>query len=584
MTNNIKFIDNQFVITFDYDKHLVNAVKELPGRRFDGAKRNWKIPVTSQTIALIQDFASEHNFEISEHTHEAIKTHQEKREKTIAKTIAASKATDANIHVEGLGGKLLPFQRAGVAYLKDHPQTFLADEMGLGKTVQALAGLQIHGAFPAIVVCPASLKLNWKKEAEKWLPGRTVGVVDSGKDEIPKDKDILVINYDILTKQQEKLKEINAKGVVYDESHYCKNYKAKRTIAAKELAKDIPIRFLLTGTPIKSRPQELLSQLQILGWLDKLGGFWNFAKRYCDYKKTKYGADLSGASNTEELNEKLRENGYIRRLKHDVLTELPPKRRIVLNFELSNQSKYEKASKQFLSWLAQEKGKEASEKASRAEHLAKIEHLKQLAVAGKIDAVNEWIEDFLETGEKLVIFAHHTDVTNALAQKFNASKITGAETVEQRQAAVEDFQKNTGKKVIVCNIQAGGVGHTLTAASNVLFVEQAWTPGDMDQAEDRCHRIGQKDSVTAWYALGEKSIDHDIYNLIEAKREIVESVSDGGKITTANQGSIYGDLIKKMGGEPGKEEQIEATPEPEVDLGPPENCWWPPSEHHPWII
>lgn len=562
----------QFLVIFPYDASLVARVRDLPKRRFDGAAKMWTVPAKAEHVEAVLRFAERNGFEVSQAVRDlCAELEAAEQIKVVEREVAveASRAEDAELVIEGLGGELRPFQRAGVAYALKAKRCFIADEMGLGKTVEALATIHAAGAYPALIVCPASLKLNWEREARKWLPGKRV-VVLNGKQAVDLSAaDVVVLNYDILKKWKEQLLEVKFRSVVYDESHYCKNYKAQRTVAAKELAKGASIRLALTGTPVLNRPQELLSQLQILGRLEDLGGFWNFAKRYCGAYRGRFGWDFSGAANLPELNEKLRATCFVRRSKADVLKELPVKTRAVQPVVLDNEREYRKAEADVVKWLAQRvaedkdfvdslsglpddeqkrrkaaRSNEAASKAAQAEQLVRIEALKQIAAQGKLKAVQEWVASFLETGEKLVLFAHHREIVGALAAEFSAPSITGATSVEERQAAVDKFQNDPTCRLIVCNIQAGGVGITLTAASNVAFCELGWNPAAHDQAEDRTHRIGQTDAVTAWYLLAAGTIDEDIYDLIEKKRAVVDAATDGVMKDAGD--SILSDLVARL--------------------------------------
>ena len=559
----------ELLIKFPYDPDLVNKVKQVGGAKWDKQSYVWRIMVNPSNAESITKFAAVNGFDVAPAVREAIN----KITAAVESNISASSASAADIDVVGLGGELMPFQKAGVAYASQTKRCFIGDEMGLGKTVQALAALHHLNAYPAIVICPASLKYNWEREAKKWLPGKSVIVMNGGKVE-DIIADIVILNYDIVKKWQEKLLLVGAKAIVLDESHYLKNGKAIRTKVTAELVKNIPIRLCLTGTPVMNRPSELISQLKILGRLDELGGFMHFAKRYCNMHQTKWGMDMSGASNLMELNQKLRASCYVRRQKIDVLPELPAKQRTVVDVEIDNKAEYRKAKANIVSWLKSnairdksfhvslagkteseiqaaknQRAEDAGQKAQRAEQLVKIETLKKIAVDGKMAAIEEWVEDFLETGEKLVLFAHHRDVVKRLADKFNAVQVIGGDDAEDRQKAVDKFQNDPDCKIIVCSLQAGGVGITLTASSNVAFVELGWTPAIHDQAEDRTHRIGQKDSVNAWYLLGKGTIDEDINALIDRKRQVVNAVTDGN--VEQEKTSILDDLIDKIvaGGE-----------------------------------
>lgn len=555
--------DKNFVVSFAYDPALVTAVKEIPGRKFDGASKKWTIPANASAVEPLFKFYQRHSFDIDGTALNLMAALTEQR----AERIEASRAADAQIEIVGLGGELRPFQKAGVKYALATKRLFIADEMGLGKTIQALATIHGANAYPAIIVCPASLKLNWARESAKWLPGKSISVWN-GK--AGTSADVIVINYDVLSKHLEALQALNAKCVVFDESHYAKNYKAKRTEAAKELAKGVEYRIALTGTPVLNRPQELISQLGIIGRLNDIGGdFWTFAKRYCAAYRDRFGWNMSGAAHLDELNEKMRATCYIRRNKADVLKELPAKQRATVPVEIDNRREYERAESELIAWLGEQaendkaflesirhlsadeqkeakyqRREEKQNSAAQAEQLVRIEALKQLAAHGKLESVADWVESFLETGEKLVLFAHHIDVVESIAARFNAPSITGSTPLDKRQEYVDRFQNNPKCNLIVLNIRAGGVGLTLTAASNVAFIELDWTPAAHDQAEDRCHRIGQTDAVTAWYLLAQNTIDDEIAALIEKKRAVVDAATEGD--SEAQRSGIMNDLVKRL--------------------------------------
>jgi SNF2 family DNA or RNA helicase len=284
--------------------------------------------VPADNLKALLRFAEQFDFDVNDSARERV----EQRISDAVEAVHASHAADADIHVAGLAGELLPFQKAAVAYSVRAHRVLIGDEMGLGKTVEALAIIKAANAFPALVVCPATLKLNWRREAEKWLPIKRVAVL--GGQNGTTEGDIVIINYDVLGRFAAKLKTRGFKGIIFDESHYAKNHKAQRTAHCKQLASGIPVRLCLTGTPVLNRPAELISQLQLLDRLDDLGGFWNFAERYCDAHKNRWGWDFSGASNLDELNERLRATCYIRRTKAEVLPELPAKRRCIVPVEI----------------------------------------------------------------------------------------------------------------------------------------------------------------------------------------------------------------------------------------------------------
>lgn len=516
--------DGRFALRFSYDPDLIVRLKNhFPFRFWDAGAKRWVIGSRDEDVEALTRFIAEEEFTLTDVAAQALEGLQAHREARVE----ASKAAESDFEVQGLGGTLRPFQRAGVEYVVKVAggRALIVDEMGLGKTVEALAALQALQAFPALIVVPATLKPNWGREATKWLPGKSIQVLQNGE---AVSGDVVVTNYDRLKKQLPALTARRFQAVVLDESHYVKNRKAQRTEAATEIARLAKYRILLTGTPVLNRPIELVTQLDILGRLGEMGGFWPFVKRYCNANQDSGYWDMTGASNLEELNTKLRASCYIRRLKSEVLKELPPKQRSMIPMEVSNRAEYQKAEANLIAWIRANMGSAKAEAALRAQALVEINTLKGLTAKGKINAVIEWVESFLETGQSLVIFGHLHSTIDALAEAFpQAAVLRGDDPVPVRDKAVERFMKDDSCNLFIGSMLAGGLGLTLTKASNVAFVELGWNPAQHNQAEDRVHRIGQQDSVNAYYFVGEKTIDEDILALIEAKRQVVDAATEG---------------------------------------------------------
>jgi len=229
----------------------------------------------------------------------------------------------------------------------------------------------------------------------------------------------------------------------------------------------------------------------------------------------------------------------LRRLKKDVLTELPEKTFSFVPMELSNKKEYESAENDFIAWVRREKGDEKAERIQRVEALAKFEGLKQLATKGKLNQVKEWIKDFLETDNKLVVFCTHTFVVDELMKEFScAVKIDGS--TNDRQKPVDAFQNDSKTRLFVGNIISASEGITLTASSNVAIIELPWSPSKVDQASDRCHRITQKDNVTVYYLLAQNTVEERIAKLLDKKRKMVNSVMNG---TETEQSELLLELI-----------------------------------------
>lgn len=526
---------NIAVIEFEYNEEVIAAVKSLPGKKWDTKKKRWS---ADQTPELLQ-FAFRFSFDVED----TLRNEIENNISSSANRLESSSATDADITIPTITGELMPYQKAGVKYAIETRRCFIADQMGLGKTIQAIAAIEHQECFPVVIICPKSLKTNWQREWQKWAPHRSVTVLNS-KDEVVKS-DVIIINYDIVSKFVGALKFVGLQSMICDESHYVKNPSAARTKSILQIARYIPqsgMVLLLSGTPITNAPQEIVSQLDILGVLGKFGGKWAFLKRYAGAYYNGYHWDTSGASNTNELNIRLRQICYIRRIKDDVLKELPAKSRniITVSGSTAGMTAYNKAEKDLVSFLG-ENGYRASDS---AQHLQKTGVLKRLASEAKMDAAYEWIDNFLEgTDRKLIVFAHNVSVVDALASRYGNLRVSGRDEMEARQRSIDSFQNNPDSRVIVLNLQAGAVGITLTSASDVLFVQMGWTPAEHDQAEDRAHRIGQLNNVQVYYMLCAGTIDEDIYELIQQKRAVVDSVTDGD---TEVSHSVLADLMRRI--------------------------------------
>lgn len=534
-------------VRFRYDPQTVLNVKQLPSRRWNPDAKFWYITdLSSTTIEEVIKFGKDNNIEVGNDVLELLL--KEKREvervKEVEEEVIASSTPIPHEHE--IQGVLMPYQRVGVLYALKKQRCFIADAPGLGKTLQALTTLNASRAFPALIICPASLKYNWRNEVRKWLPHLTTSVFEGKYGEY--DKDILICNYDILKNHAEKIvKDIKIQGLVIDESTFIKEYSTKRSQYTRKVAKGVPLRLALTGTPILNRPYEMISQLAVLSRLEELGGYKCFVDRYCNPISTRYGVDKRGSSNLGELHKKLKEVCFIRRKKEEVLKELPPKTRTILPIELSNKEEYDEAEKDFIKWLkeeleGQEDFKERLSSAKKAETLVKIGKLKKLAAEGKLGGFFEWAEDFLESGNKLVVFAWHQDIIDKLVENFKCGSITGSTSSIQRQEWVDDFQKNERSKVIVLNLQAGGMGFTLTAASHVALLEYPWSPSIVEQAEDRLHRKGQVNQVNAYHFAGMGSIDERLIAILTEKQKIIEAAIDG--VEMSEEDSMLQQLLK----------------------------------------
>ncbi len=519
--NNIVSLEgNVLKISFEFTYETKDKVSSLPDRRYNPIGKYWTAPLDVDNINKLSSWG----FELTPE----VKTWKDKMESKGPQEKEVS-------HIPGLKRELFPFQKKGVSFIESRDgNALLADEMGLGKTAQALAYLQLHPKKrPVIIVCPATLKYNWQNEINIWTTANNKVEILSGTSPYKLSKaDIFIINYDVLKSWVDTLKKVNPQVVILDEAHYIKNPKAARTKAIKSLCKKIPHKIIITGTPIVNRPIEAYTMINLVDET-LFPKFTKYAFRYCAAKHNGFGWDFTGASNTMELHNKLTKTIMIRRLKTDVLKDLPDKMRIVVPVDIDNMRDYKLASGELNDWLDDldfEENVPKNKKNTGAEALARIEHLKQLSIEGKINQCISWIEDYLEQNDKIVVFTTHIKTVDILMNHFGskAVRVDGSVVGEKRQKAVDEFQNNDNVKVFVGNLKAAGVGITLTKANATCFLELGWTPGDHDQAEDRVHRIGQEaDCVTAYYLVAKDTIEEEICQLLDKKRAVLASVLDG---------------------------------------------------------
>lgn len=539
----------EVIIYFPFNQEDLKIVRSIPGRKFivtaksQGSKKYWTAPFNGRTIQILM----QNGWGFDSTTEEYLK-------KVSLHVKQRNKENEGLLQL--LPKELYPFQIEGVRQLmKWDGRALLADDMGLGKTVQSLMWLKLNPEkVPAIIICPASLKYNWEIECKKWLKTDSISVL-SGTTPRNFKSDIVIINYDIVHHWLWHFKTLPYQTIILDECHYIKNDKAKRTKAIKTLTKGVKHVIAISGTAIVNKPIEVYNVINILN-PRLFPSRWNFAHKYCNAKHTGFGWDFNGASNIEELHNILKNNLMIRRKKQDVLKDLPEKIYTQIPLEIDNRKKYTEMEQDFIDYIEKQMGEELSktekqlqkelgyvnvalniediikkkvESISKAEMLVKVGFLQRKATKGILKIVKEWIYDFLENQDKLVIFAVHSEFINNLLEEFKdiAVKIDGSTPINKRQEIVNEFQTNKKIKLFIGNIKAAGVGLTLTASSNVAFLEYPWAPGDLVQAEDRCHRIGQKNSVNIFHFVAKNTIIEDILEILRKKSKVVNALLDG---------------------------------------------------------
>ena len=529
---NIELKGDNFELSFKYKPSIVDRVRQIPGRRFDGAKKVWIVPARSRVDLerMIYQIRQIENINWVNGT--------EKKEEDIAYDIP--ELPDLTVP-HNLKIQPYPYQLKGIARGLQLKRFMNCDEPGLGKTLQSIATINLADAFPCLVVCPSSLKINWLREWEKFTDKKAMILTDKVRDTWTfffqtGMHQVFIVNYESLKKyfvQRIKKAEgwtlrdvefrnsINLfKSVIIDESHRCKSASTQQAKFCKGICTGKEWVIELTGTPVVNRPKDLIPQLAILDRMNDFGGYKPFVDRYCSGQRE--------ASNLRELNFNLWKYCMFRREKSLVLTDLPDKIRQVNTCEITNRKEYMDAERDLIMYL--QKYKDADDdkiaKAMRGEVMVRINILRQISARGKVRDVIEFVKDFRENGKKIILFCSLHEVVDQLKRYFpTAVSVTGRDSQDEKQRAVDAFQNNPKADIIICSIKAAGVGLTLTASSNVAFVEFPWTYADCCQCEDRAHRIGQKDSVTCYYFLGRRTIDEKVYRIIQEKKNIANAVT-----------------------------------------------------------
>ena len=545
---------NTYRLSFEYNPRMIEVIKRIPGVRWDLQDREWVVRKDAALYTLDRDA----QWYVNSFADWAVKSRyclnvgKRVLDKDEVFELPEMKDFIGDHHM-----LLTPYgyQLKGVRYALDHKRCIFGDQPGLGKTLQAICSVvkahkeaEKYGeSFPVLVICPASLKVNWQREFKKFSGINAIILDDTNRNnwhrfwEMKRGDgeslaSVFITNYESLKKffverikptSRLTLKQIEFderiklfQSVIIDESHKCKSSKTQQSKFVEGICKGKRWIFALTGTPVVNNNMDLIQQLKILDRLEDFGGYKHFISRFCDGPKQ--------SSNLRELNYKLHVCCFFRREKAKVLTELPDKIRQYINCDITNRKEYDAAESDVIRYLRVYKNADDDKiaKAIRGEIMVRINILKQIAAKGKIKAVSEFIHDVIDGGEKLVMFAYLKDVVDALKEEFpDAVTVTGSDNMAQKQNAVDKFQNDPDCRLIILNYKSGGTGLTLTASSRVGFIEFPWTYSDCEQAEDRCHRNGQKNAVNCYYFLGDKTIDRYMYDVIQSKKNIANEVT-----------------------------------------------------------
>jgi SWI/SNF-related matrix-associated actin-dependent regulator 1 of chromatin subfamily A len=420
----------------------------------------------------------------------------------------------------------LSHQKEAIEKLVGSRRFILADDMGLGKTTSTIIAALETGAKKILIICPASLKINWQREIENYSD-RSVFIAEGKK--YSTEADFVIVNYDIL-KNFHDIKDIsnslliqsNFELVILDEAHMVSNAQAQRTKIINNFVKNIKRVWLLTGTPMTSRPMNYYNLLSIIE--SPVAQNWMaYAIRYCQGYQFKAGNrkvwNVQGASNLEELKDRTSKQ-ILRRLKEEVL-DLPDK--IISPVYLRTSSKeYKDLMGEYYEWLDNRK----EETSSLTIQFSKLMKVRKVIANEKVRQTIEFAENIIEQGKKVIIFTNFTDTLQLIHNHFGKQSVylDGSCNKVQRQYAVDQFQDNDKIKVFVGNLKAAGVGLTLTAAEVVIMNDLSFVPAEHAQAEDRAYRYGQKNNVLVYYPIFENTIEGAIYDILNKKKKIIGTV------------------------------------------------------------
>ena len=439
----------------------------------------------------------------------------------------------------------LEHQKEAIQKLVENKKFILADDMGLGKTTSTIIAALETGAKKMLIICPASLKINWQREIENYSD-RTTSIIEGKKWD---DADFVIINYDIIKNfhdDKKKTESIIVKSkfdlVIIDEAHYVQNSQAQRTKLINDIGKKVERVWLLTGTPITSRP---INYFNLLSLIDSpvAQNWMAYVKRYCNGFQFQAGRrkiwNVSGASNLEELRDRTSPL-VLRRLKENVL-DLPEKIITPVYLRLKS-NEYEELMGEYYDWYDK-----SGDSDSLTLQFTKLTKVRQVIAEEKTKATIELCENIIEQGKKVIVFTNFTKSLELILQHFgkNAVRLDGQMSQKERQLSVDRFQNEEDVKIFVGNIKAAGVGITLTAAEAVVMNDLSFLPSDHSQAEDRSYRYGQKNNVLVYYPIFDNTVEGIIYDILKKKKNIFETIMGDNANSTDSVEEIM-NLINEM--------------------------------------
>ncbi|XP_011876001.1 PREDICTED: SWI/SNF-related matrix-associated actin-dependent regulator of chromatin subfamily A-like protein 1 [Vollenhovia emeryi] len=511
--------DDRFVLeTSLFVPVIIEIFKTIPSRLYDTKSRIWSFHLNDHDSLMQKLMTSDYKMPVTRIPDNILQIF--KRNLKSGNQIPEQDLSKID---KTLTSILMPFQRDGICYgISKSGRCMIADDMGLGKTIQALGiAHYFKESWPLLIVAPSSVKYQWSQAIYEFLPSVPTHYVHhfvNTKDCIDDDK-ITIISYDLLARAVDVLEKYIYGFIILDESHVLKSSKTARFQAVHRICAHARHIVLLTGTPALSRPIELYSQINLV--VPRFMRYEDYGVRYCAGQRTAFGWDFAGSSNLQELQLLLKTNCMIRRLKVDVLNQLPPKIRQVI---ILDPALIKAGTKQM-----KEMSLKMQKKATALErHNALLQYYNESSFA-RLKAVGDYVRNLFENRIKCILYAHHQNVLDAICEvaetmKIRYIRIDGKTSSEQRKLQVDKFQERDDYLAAVLSITAANAGVTLTAAHLVVFTELFWNPGILCQAEDRVHRIGQNSNVVIRYLVARDTADDLIWPLINKKMRVLNAV------------------------------------------------------------
>eukprot|EP00347_Sterkiella_histriomuscorum_P013935 403362793 len=558
---------NTIALKFEnfYDPDIKDKIKALPDARYDAQSREWFVrkDMYDRVLEEIGQLCITRGIQIADIPEFAY----ELAKNSIPFTVGNKKLKSLGLNyepevrlklkVESLPPKILEnlyeFQKKGIEFgFSRFGRLLLGDEMGVGKTIQAIGiSYGYKQDWPLFIVAPSSLRYTWKDEIMKWIPTikeKDIQMFKKGTDQWSPDACIFIMSYDLAQKRHEEIDAKKFKICIADEAHYLKSRDSKRSKHLMPILTKAKRVILISGTPMLSRPYEIYNLMKILR-PDIVGSFTEYSARYCNPKETPYGMDYTGNSCTKELHYILSQSVMIRRLKKEVLDQLPPKRR--QKIQVQTDAKLVTQVKKILNNLKNDEGDVEkfvqtliTDNTSFSEYLSgqRANNKEQddnsfmsayrLTGESKIDGITDFMDTLIQNSCKFIVFAHHQVVMDGIEEfvkktKVGYIRIDGKTNVDHRHDRVTKFQNDDDTKIAILSITACSQGLTLTAASTIVFAEMFWTPSIMTQAEDRAHRISQQNCVNIYYLHGPDTVDEMLFQMLAEKSQVVSDALDG---------------------------------------------------------